>query len=57
MRLTPERGTIALDDMNEANGTVVYVGQYSAEPILSVDGSRPRLLAEPLLVAGERVDR
>jgi ectoine hydroxylase-related dioxygenase (phytanoyl-CoA dioxygenase family) len=26
----------------------VYVAQYSAEPILSEDGSRPRMLAEPL---------
>jgi ectoine hydroxylase-related dioxygenase (phytanoyl-CoA dioxygenase family) len=32
----------------------VYVAQYSAEPILSEDGSRPRMLAEPLLVDGER---
>ena len=32
----------------------VYVAQYSAEPILSEDRSRPRHLAEPLLVAGER---
>jgi ectoine hydroxylase-related dioxygenase (phytanoyl-CoA dioxygenase family) len=30
----------------------VYVAQYSAEPILSEDGSRPRMLAEPLLVDG-----
>ena len=28
----------------------VYVAQYSAEPILSEDGSRPRILAEPLLI-------
>jgi ectoine hydroxylase-related dioxygenase (phytanoyl-CoA dioxygenase family) len=34
----------------------VYVAQYSAEPILSEDGSRPRMLAEPLLVDGEPVD-
>ncbi len=33
----------------------VYVAQYSAEPILSEDGSRPRRLAEPLLVEGQRV--
>ena len=33
----------------------VYVAQYSAEPILSEDGSRPRMLAEPLLVDGRRV--
>jgi ectoine hydroxylase-related dioxygenase (phytanoyl-CoA dioxygenase family) len=30
----------------------VYVAQYSAEPVLSEDGSRPRHLAEPLLVNG-----
>ncbi|MEA2136308.1 MAG: hypothetical protein QOC68_4217 [Solirubrobacteraceae bacterium] len=30
----------------------VYVAQYSAEAILSGDGSRPRMLAEPLLVDG-----
>ena len=33
----------------------VYVAQYSAEPILSEDGSQPRMLAEPLLVDGKRV--
>jgi ectoine hydroxylase-related dioxygenase (phytanoyl-CoA dioxygenase family) len=33
----------------------VYVAQYSTEPILSEDGSRPRMLAQPLLVAGKRV--
>jgi ectoine hydroxylase-related dioxygenase (phytanoyl-CoA dioxygenase family) len=33
----------------------VYVAQYSAEPILSVDGSQPRMFAEPLLVDGKRV--
>jgi len=33
----------------------VYVAQYSAEPILSKDGSQPRRLAEPLLVDGKRV--
>jgi ectoine hydroxylase-related dioxygenase (phytanoyl-CoA dioxygenase family) len=33
----------------------VYVAQYSAEPILSEDRSKPRFLAEPLLVNGERV--
>jgi ectoine hydroxylase-related dioxygenase (phytanoyl-CoA dioxygenase family) len=32
----------------------VYVVQYSAEPILNADGSAPRMLAEPLLVPGER---
>jgi hypothetical protein len=32
----------------------VYVAQYSAEPILSEDGSQPRMLAEPLLVDGKR---
>ena len=35
----------------------VYVAQYSIEPILNEDGSRPRMLAEPLLVDGERADR
>jgi ectoine hydroxylase-related dioxygenase (phytanoyl-CoA dioxygenase family) len=33
----------------------VFVAQYSAEPILSEDGSQPRILAEPLLVDGTRV--
>jgi ectoine hydroxylase-related dioxygenase (phytanoyl-CoA dioxygenase family) len=33
----------------------VYVAQYSAEPILSADGSQPRMLAEPVLVDGRRV--
>jgi ectoine hydroxylase-related dioxygenase (phytanoyl-CoA dioxygenase family) len=33
----------------------VYVAQYSAEPILSADGSQPRMLAEPLLVDGKFV--
>jgi ectoine hydroxylase-related dioxygenase (phytanoyl-CoA dioxygenase family) len=33
----------------------VYVAQYSAEPVLSEDGSRPRHLAEPLLVNGRPV--
>jgi ectoine hydroxylase-related dioxygenase (phytanoyl-CoA dioxygenase family) len=32
----------------------VYVAQYSAEPLLSEDGSQPRHLAEPLLVDGTR---
>jgi ectoine hydroxylase-related dioxygenase (phytanoyl-CoA dioxygenase family) len=32
----------------------VYVAQYSAEPILDQEGLRPRRLAEPLLVDGER---
>ncbi len=35
----------------------VYVAQYSAEPVLSEDGSRPRHLAEPLLVNGQSVRR
>jgi ectoine hydroxylase-related dioxygenase (phytanoyl-CoA dioxygenase family) len=33
----------------------VYVAQYSVEPVLSKDGSRPRHLAEPLLVNGQPV--
>jgi ectoine hydroxylase-related dioxygenase (phytanoyl-CoA dioxygenase family) len=33
----------------------VYVAQYSADPILSEDGSQPRMLAEPLLADGTRV--
>jgi ectoine hydroxylase-related dioxygenase (phytanoyl-CoA dioxygenase family) len=33
----------------------IYLAQYTAEPLLSEDGSRPRILAEPLLVAGTRV--
>jgi ectoine hydroxylase-related dioxygenase (phytanoyl-CoA dioxygenase family) len=33
----------------------VYVAQYSAEPIVSEDGSQPLRLAEPLLVEGKRV--
>jgi ectoine hydroxylase-related dioxygenase (phytanoyl-CoA dioxygenase family) len=33
----------------------VYVAQYSAEPILSEDGSRPLRLAEPLLLKGKRM--
>jgi ectoine hydroxylase-related dioxygenase (phytanoyl-CoA dioxygenase family) len=33
----------------------VYVAQYSAEPILTEDGSQPLRLAEPLLVDGTRV--
>jgi ectoine hydroxylase-related dioxygenase (phytanoyl-CoA dioxygenase family) len=33
----------------------VYVAQYSAEPILSADGSGPLRLAEPLLLDGRRV--
>jgi ectoine hydroxylase-related dioxygenase (phytanoyl-CoA dioxygenase family) len=35
----------------------VYVAQYSAEPILDADGLKPRMLAEPLLVNGQRVSR
>ena len=33
----------------------VYVAQYSAEPVLDQDGTRPRHLAEPLLVDGQPV--
>jgi ectoine hydroxylase-related dioxygenase (phytanoyl-CoA dioxygenase family) len=33
----------------------VYVAQYSTEPILNEDGSRPRHLAEAFLMAGQRV--
>jgi ectoine hydroxylase-related dioxygenase (phytanoyl-CoA dioxygenase family) len=33
----------------------VYVAQYSAEPILGEDGSRPRMLAEPVLIDGRCV--
>jgi ectoine hydroxylase-related dioxygenase (phytanoyl-CoA dioxygenase family) len=33
----------------------VYLAQYTAEPLLSEDGSRPRTLAEPLLVDGKQV--
>jgi ectoine hydroxylase-related dioxygenase (phytanoyl-CoA dioxygenase family) len=33
----------------------VYVAQYSAEPILSEDGLQPRILAEPLLIDGDRL--
>jgi ectoine hydroxylase-related dioxygenase (phytanoyl-CoA dioxygenase family) len=32
----------------------VYIAQYTAEPLLSEDRSRPRHLAEPLLIAGLR---
>ena len=32
----------------------VYLAQYTAEPLLSEDGSRPRILAEPLLIGAER---
>ena len=35
----------------------VYVAQYSAEPVLCEDGSRPRHLAEPVLVNGQPVRR
>jgi ectoine hydroxylase-related dioxygenase (phytanoyl-CoA dioxygenase family) len=31
----------------------VYVAQYTAEPLLSEDRSRPRMLAQPLLVDGK----
>jgi ectoine hydroxylase-related dioxygenase (phytanoyl-CoA dioxygenase family) len=34
----------------------VYVAQYSAEPILGEDRSRPRHLADPLLIDGARVN-
>src|SRR6266511_3517759 len=33
----------------------VYVEQYTAEPLLSEDRSRPRMLAQPLLVDGKQV--
>lgn len=33
----------------------VYVAHYSAEPVLTEDGSGPLRLAVPLLAAGERV--
>jgi ectoine hydroxylase-related dioxygenase (phytanoyl-CoA dioxygenase family) len=33
----------------------VYVAQYSAEPLLDEERSRPRHLAEPLLIDGQRV--
>ncbi len=33
----------------------VYLAQYTAEPLLSEDRSRPRILAEPLLVEGKQV--
>ena len=32
----------------------VYLAQYSAEPILTADGSRPRHLAHPLVGSGRR---
>ena len=32
----------------------VYIAQYTAEPLLNQDHSRPRHLAEPLLIAGQR---
>ena len=35
----------------------VYVAQYSAEPLLNEDGTRPHNLADPLLIDGERVRR
>jgi len=35
----------------------VYVAQYSAEPVLNQDGTRPRHLAEPLLLDGRPVQR
>jgi ectoine hydroxylase-related dioxygenase (phytanoyl-CoA dioxygenase family) len=35
----------------------VYVAQYSAEPILTEDGTRPRHLAEPLLLDGHPAQR
>jgi ectoine hydroxylase-related dioxygenase (phytanoyl-CoA dioxygenase family) len=33
----------------------VYLAQYTAQPLLSEDRSRPRILAEPLLVEGKQV--
>ena len=33
----------------------IYLAQYSAEPILSADGTGPRHLAQPLLIDGTRV--
>ena len=35
----------------------VYLAQYTAEPLLSEDRSRPRMIAQPLLVDGKQVDR
>jgi ectoine hydroxylase-related dioxygenase (phytanoyl-CoA dioxygenase family) len=35
----------------------VYLAQYSAEPVLTADGTRPRHLAQPLLIGGERMNR
>jgi ectoine hydroxylase-related dioxygenase (phytanoyl-CoA dioxygenase family) len=32
-----------------------YIAQYTTEPVLSDDGSQPRHLAEPLVIAGRRV--
>jgi ectoine hydroxylase-related dioxygenase (phytanoyl-CoA dioxygenase family) len=32
----------------------IYLAQYSAEPILSADGTGPRHLAQPLLIDGKR---
>lgn len=32
----------------------VYIAQYTAEPLLSQDRTRPRHLARPLLIAGRR---
>jgi ectoine hydroxylase-related dioxygenase (phytanoyl-CoA dioxygenase family) len=32
----------------------VYIAQYTAEPLLNLDHSQPRHLAEPLLIAGHR---
>jgi ectoine hydroxylase-related dioxygenase (phytanoyl-CoA dioxygenase family) len=34
-----------------------FIAQYSAEPLLSEDGTRPRHLAEPLLLSGAVVGR
>jgi ectoine hydroxylase-related dioxygenase (phytanoyl-CoA dioxygenase family) len=33
----------------------VYIAQYTSEPLLSEDGSRPRHLAEPLVTTGHRL--
>ena len=40
---------------HDGPGASRFVAQYSAERILSEDGSQPRSLAERLLVEGKRV--
>jgi hypothetical protein len=50
MSATGRRATWSTDRMRR-----VYVAQYSAEPILSEDGSQLRMLAEPLAVHDKRV--